>query len=642
MKKAAVLSILSVLFVTNITYASANQMSLDEKIQSLSSTKLNENNQIVLDEKPYGLKNVHVAPNYSYGGDKVMFATSPYGAYQNYNYNAAFFQRITWPGDILNNEVAIAYDGFFDSSDNIIAYNDSIIYLSYDKGRNWGEVYTSEIPFLKVDFGPDFSTSEWIYFINENGLERINVDTKNVYNVVSNDEEGSVADFNYLRTTNKEYVFYVAKGNKIMETQNSGNSWDEYEFDDPIRFFAVVPDGGGAGDIIVFTQNNRAFYSYTDLNFAEITMPSEINQIYGAKYIPEYDTDKFIMFTDKGFYLTNDDGDNWQHLDYQIDFSKSPVTDFYGVVISGDVILYAVIGGKLYRDANVPGEFEEYMDGIDPPGYVESGNAVSKDIIALDAVELDINDAVGSVTLNVDQTLNGQTATYSVTADGVNWHEVAPGEEFEFEVPGKQLKWKAELQTTDSSVTPRITDVDADYTIVEVSECAGFSDVQVDDPICDALNYVRKEGIFTGYPDGTFKPDQAINRAEAVKVITEGFDYEILEDPGTDLGFIDVIIGEWYMQYLYTAKEAGIIEGYPDGTYRPEDTVNYVEMMKIFLETANAELEEPPADAAWYREYVDYASMNNLVVYEDLDSGMTRGDVAQLFYDWHVLDMQAL
>jgi hypothetical protein len=213
-----------------------------------------------------------------------------------------------------------------------------------------------------------------------------------------------------------------------------------------------------------------------------------------------------------------------------------------------------------------------------------------------------------------------------------------PGELHEFEFPGTSLKWKAEFVTSDPSVTPTISDISIEYDFTEVTQCVGFTDVAVDDPNCDVLSYVKSEGIFTGYLEGSFKPDEPINRAEVVKVITEGFDYTILEDPGDDLGFSDVIIGEWYMPYLYTAKEAGIIEGYPDGTYKPEQTVNYVEMMKIFLETANVEFSEATEDVAWYQKYVNYAKTSGLVIYEDFAEGMKRIDVAKLFYKWNQLE----
>lgn len=182
--------------------------------------------------------------------------------------------------------------------------------------------------------------------------------------------------------------------------------------------------------------------------------------------------------------------------------------------------------------------------------------------------------------------------------------------------------------------------------------CAGYPDVAFNDPLCPAISYVTDQGIFEGYPDGTFRPNDVINRVETTKVILEGFNIPLLPDDGTNLGFIDVIIGEWYMTYLRTGKEEGIIQGYPDNTFRPNQQVNRVEMLKIFLETSDVDLsgvtitEDPypdtpvTGDTSWYMTYVQFSKDYALV---DADAsgnfnpaqGMKRGDVADLFYRFH-------
>lgn len=177
-------------------------------------------------------------------------------------------------------------------------------------------------------------------------------------------------------------------------------------------------------------------------------------------------------------------------------------------------------------------------------------------------------------------------------------------------------------------------------------DCAGFPDISLSDPICPAIQYVVAEGIFQGYPDGTFRPNDVINRAETTKVILLGFNIPLLPDDGTDLGFSDVILNAWYMTYLRTGQTEGIIEGYPDGTFKPAQQVNKVEMLKIFLETAGNDLTgvvspsnpypDTPNDV-WYSKYVQF-SKDYALVDAATDGnfypaeGMKRGDVAELFY----------
>jgi len=197
--------------------------------------------------------------------------------------------------------------------------------------------------------------------------------------------------------------------------------------------------------------------------------------------------------------------------------------------------------------------------------------------------------------------------------------------------------------------TERIeVEVDYDgYSYGSGERCANYLDVSNNDPYCDAIEYVTGRGIFDGYPDGTFKPYQAINRAETSKVIIKGFDYPILSPDGTNLGFWDLLPEAWYIPYIKTGKAYGILQGYPDGSFQPARTVNRVELLKIFLESANVALPtcsvapyaDTPvqADTEWYIPYVCYAKMYDLMDTDyynhfNPDKPMTRGDVAELFY----------
>jgi len=178
--------------------------------------------------------------------------------------------------------------------------------------------------------------------------------------------------------------------------------------------------------------------------------------------------------------------------------------------------------------------------------------------------------------------------------------------------------------------------------------CSGFTDISFNDPMCPAITYVKDQGIFQGYPDGSFKPYNIINRVETTKVVLEGFNITLLADNGTNLGFNDVVLHEWYMTYLRTGKAQGIIEGYPDGSFRPTQQVNRVEMLKIFLETSSEDLAlnvtNPPYPDTpinqWYIVYVQFSKLHALVDAAANGNfypaeGMQRGDVAELFYRAH-------
>jgi hypothetical protein len=179
----------------------------------------------------------------------------------------------------------------------------------------------------------------------------------------------------------------------------------------------------------------------------------------------------------------------------------------------------------------------------------------------------------------------------------------------------------------------------------------GFPDVTEGHPYYYYVMFVGQAGIFDGYPDGTFQPYNSINRVETAKVILGAFGYTIFEDPGTDLGFWDLIPNEWYMPYIYTANMLNIMTGDASGSMRPGDTVNRAEMLRIFLEAANVPLEScvygmstDVSYSDWHCKYFQFALVNNLVTLDTSSSAlgylypaeeMTRGEVAELFYNYN-------
>lgn len=197
-------------------------------------------------------------------------------------------------------------------------------------------------------------------------------------------------------------------------------------------------------------------------------------------------------------------------------------------------------------------------------------------------------------------------------------------------------------------------DVEVDYdghTIDEADRCAGYLDVSENDPYCEAIEYVKGAGIFDGYLDGYFRPYLAINRAETTKVIVRAFNYPELPADGTNLGFWDLSPWDWYMGFIRTAKQYGIIQGYDDGSFRPAQTVNRVELLKIFLESASVALPTCSGPAypdtmaeVWYSDYVCYSKMHGLMdtdYYGNFNPAkpMTRGEVADLFYRYSERDL---
>jgi hypothetical protein len=105
-----------------------------------------------------------------------------------------------------------------------------------------------------------------------------------------------------------------------------------------------------------------------------------------------------------------------------------------------------------------------------------------------------------------------------------------------------------------------------------------FSDVSAGDWYAPFVEQARIQGILAGYSDGTFKPNNSITRAEALKILllASGLDYA-----GTSSYFSDVPQDAWFGPYVSYAKNSGIVGGYEDGTFKPENPVTRAEVTKM-------------------------------------------------------------
>lgn len=163
---------------------------------------------------------------------------------------------------------------------------------------------------------------------------------------------------------------------------------------------------------------------------------------------------------------------------------------------------------------------------------------------------------------------------------------------------------------------------------------ASFLDVSTYHTYYDAITYVQDEGIVDGYDDGTYKPDQTINRAEFTKIIVNSqYDEDQIELCALqDHVFSDFDHNEWFTPYVCIAKQNGIIDGYPDGTFQPANTINFAEAAKIIVNGFQYDADEDTDP--WYQGYVDVLEDNNAVPdsITAMDQEVTRGEMAEIIY----------
>lgn len=159
---------------------------------------------------------------------------------------------------------------------------------------------------------------------------------------------------------------------------------------------------------------------------------------------------------------------------------------------------------------------------------------------------------------------------------------------------------------------------------------AAFVDVSNTHVNAEAIAYVQSQGIVGGYPDGTFGASRNINRAEFTKIVIEATSTDI---SGSQC-FPDVS-DQWFAKYVCTAKNLGVIGGYPDGTFRPEKEVSFVEASKIIAVAFDTELNVETD--IWYEGYVrSLAGINAIPTsVHSFDAKITRGEMAEMIYRLH-------
>jgi len=160
---------------------------------------------------------------------------------------------------------------------------------------------------------------------------------------------------------------------------------------------------------------------------------------------------------------------------------------------------------------------------------------------------------------------------------------------------------------------------------------AQFSDVAPAHVNIDAINYVRDNGIVAGYPDGTFGPANLINRAEFVTMMVRTRFDQARIDSCTAARFPDAPASEWYGKFVCVAVAEGIIAGYPDGTFKPANSLNFAEASAILAQSYGL---PKSGDVTWYEPFVNGLAGRNAVpatIYA-FDKNVTRGEIAEMIY----------
>jgi hypothetical protein len=136
----------------------------------------------------------------------------------------------------------------------------------------------------------------------------------------------------------------------------------------------------------------------------------------------------------------------------------------------------------------------------------------------------------------------------------------------------------------------------------------------------EKINEAYAKGIISGYPDNTFRPDQTVSREEFAVMLDSALH---LAGDGATLSFSDQEkIGEWAKPAVARMITAGILEGYEDGTFKPNSQLNRTEMTVMIMRALNMSIQSGVASSSytddaeipfWAKGYIAAATSQGII-----------------------------
>lgn len=130
-----------------------------------------------------------------------------------------------------------------------------------------------------------------------------------------------------------------------------------------------------------------------------------------------------------------------------------------------------------------------------------------------------------------------------------------------------------------------------------------FSDTAADRWFAGYLSFVHQKGVVKGYPDGSFRPDEPMTRAEFATVVRN-----ILKPENAEAAPFSDTSRHWARNAIGQLAAMDILDGYPDGTFRPDDPISRAEAAKVLNQAYHRAMEKgdrPTGEAPDYSDLTE-------------------------------------
>lgn len=151
-----------------------------------------------------------------------------------------------------------------------------------------------------------------------------------------------------------------------------------------------------------------------------------------------------------------------------------------------------------------------------------------------------------------------------------------------------------------------------------------------------AVNTLTSLGVVSGYPDGTFGVNDNLNRAQVAKMIVLTLGLGNAADNAKSISkFSDVKPGDWFAGYVNVAASLGIVKGYGNGKFGPNDNVTYPQVLIMLIRALGYKDSDVITSPDNYiLDYIVKAGQLGITDGVTVNTGVaTRGDTAKLFYN---------
>lgn len=165
---------------------------------------------------------------------------------------------------------------------------------------------------------------------------------------------------------------------------------------------------------------------------------------------------------------------------------------------------------------------------------------------------------------------------------------------------------KAPLAQPGTGIAAKTTEPKAPQgTVEQPGKPKTFSDVPDDLAAKTAILALSSRGVIGGFEDGTYKPDQPINRGQFAAMVQKAFDKPQVKDAMT---FTDIKSGSPMKPAIEEATRSGFMNGYPEGVFKPDQSIPRLEMLSAIATGLNLKPSGDPVQSL-SKKYTDIADI---------------------------------